>query len=285
MRVRRIVLAFAASLLATCAFAASVAERSPFVQGLWWDPTRPGNGFEIFNTRDQVALIWFTYSEAGDPVWYSAQGAPDRIGSEAWPLLRHRWSGSRHEAPAVVGSIRLSLLHAQSAEIAWELGNARGTWAIEPMILSGVVNETDRTGVWFDPRNSGWGLSLTEQGDVFGGVLYTYDGAGSATWAMGFERARGGSVAFHAYRGACPSCAQRAPVATAVGSLSFELRAEAELGVRGTLALSTATGVNVDGASIVQLGRPAGPRRRDRPIASSRTSTMPRRSPPISRPA
>ena len=41
--------------------------------------------------------------------------------------------------------------------------------------LSGIRNEVDHTGSYFDPANNGWGLTLTQQGDVLGGVLYTYD--------------------------------------------------------------------------------------------------------------
>ena len=84
MFARRIVSGIFALLLAIPSLAASVAERSPFAQGLWWDPTRSGNGFEIFNAGGQVAVLWFTYTEAGRQTWYADVGRQYSLGTD-WP--------------------------------------------------------------------------------------------------------------------------------------------------------------------------------------------------------
>ena len=74
MLIRRV----AAALLALAAWlpvcAATVSERSPFTQGQWWDPTRPGNGFELFNVGNEGMALWFTFDDGRNPVWYTAQG-------------------------------------------------------------------------------------------------------------------------------------------------------------------------------------------------------------------
>ena len=268
MALRCIVLGLFALLIGAPTLAASVAERSPFAQGQWWDPTRSGSGFEIFSTADVAAVIWFTHTDAGRPVWYVASGQLASLGKQPWPLLQYQWS-STGGSPVVVGSLRLDVHHPESADVVWEIAGKRGTWPIQPLIVSGVVNENDHSGVWFDPSNSGWGLSLIEQGDVLGGVLYTYDPSGAPTWVAGFDRDAKGSVEFHAYPGgACPACAWRPPVASSVGRLSFDLRSETDLGVGSTLILSMAAGVKVDRANITQLGRPASWRAADRQLAS-----------------
>jgi uncharacterized secreted protein with C-terminal beta-propeller domain len=271
MSFKRIVLglcALSALFNSAPSLAVSVAERSPFTQGQWWDPTRSGNGFEIFSTADQVAVVWFAYSDAGRPIWYTANGSLDSLGKQAWPLLQHRWSSAGRESPVVVGSLRLNVHHPESAEVVWELGGTRGTWAIQPLIVSGVINEIDHSGLWFDPSNSGWGLSLAEQGDLLGGILYTYDPSGVPTWIAGFNRRDQGSVAFLAYTGTCPACAYRPSVGSSVGNLSIEMRSETELTVRSSLNMPMATGVKVDGAQIIQLGRPASWRAADRQLAN-----------------
>ncbi|MCC7215693.1 MAG: beta-propeller domain-containing protein [Burkholderiales bacterium] len=267
MPVLRILLVLLVLATGAPGFAASLAERSPFAQGLWWDPGRSGHGFEIWNAGDHVALIWFTYDEAGRPVWYSAAGRRETLGAEAWPLLRHRWSSGAAGSPVVAGSLRLNVRHAESAEVVWDIGGRTGTWAIQPFFVSGVVNEVDHGGVWFDPANPGWGLSLTEQGDVLGGVLYTYDAAGAPTWALGFERGGNGSIAFDTYSGACPACPHRPATASPAGRLSLELTSEAQAIARSSLALPMAPGVAIDGARIAQLGRPASSRAADRQLA------------------
>ncbi len=40
----------------------------------------------------------------------------------------------------------------------------------------------DVTGLWFDPGESGWGLTLADQGQTVFAVLFVYDEAGHPTW-------------------------------------------------------------------------------------------------------
>ena len=266
MSVGRIVVALLAGLVATLASAATITERSPFAQGQWWDPSRSGHGFEILSVRDQVAIVWFTYDDRGRPVWYTANGRLDALGTEALPLMRHRWENGAKGGADVVGSLRLTLRSFEAADVAFEVDGRRGTWQIQPLVVSGVIPEIDHSGLWFDAGNSGWGVSLTQQGDVLGGLLYTYDAAGAPTWVAGWTR-DSPDVAFRAYSGTCPTCAWREATSTGVGQLSFDLRSEAEMTMRSGLALGMASGIRLDGARISQLGRPASWRSADRQLA------------------
>ena len=273
MILRRIVPLIAALVFTLSASAASIADRSPFTQGHWWNPARSGNGFEIFNANGSAMVIWYTYDEAGKPIWYTAQGSVESLGTpQAWPLLRHRWSAGRKAGFTVVGSMRLDVRHPESIDIAWEVGGKSGTWPVVPFTLSGTVSEIDHTGSWFDPANAGWGLTFTEQGDIAGGVLFTYDTAGAPTWLAGFERNLA-SVELYATQGACPSCAYTPTVTRSMGRLAFEFRGETEMVLRsGSLTLPMAEGVNVDGAKVTQLGRPASQRPADRQLAAFHSS-------------
>ena len=264
---KRLFPALSALLLACAASAATVAERSPFAQGHWWDPSRAGNGFEFFNVGDQAMVIWYTYEESGRPVWYTAQGSVATMASQPWPLLKHRWENGRKGEAAEVGTLRVSVASSESASVAWNIRGTQGTWSIQPFIVSGVVNEVDHTGSWFDPANSGWGFTLTEQGDVLGGVLFTYDASGAPTWAAGFGREQG-AVALSTFEGACPSCTWRASTPRDAGRLGLEFLAEWKAVLRNNLTLAMAPGVNVDGATVLQLSRPASSRPADRQLAS-----------------
>ena len=268
---RRALAGLALALLAVHALAATVAERSPFAQGHWWDPARAGNGFDLFSVGSQVVATWYTYGEDGRPVWYTAQGPAGDVGVRAWPLLRHRWLNGRRAEPTVAGTFKLTLQHAESAQVDWTIDTHSGAWPIRPFVVSGVVNEVDHTGSWFDPNNSGWGLAVTEQGDVAGGVLFTYDGAGAPTWAAGFGRDRG-SVELYEFTGTCPYCGARNRTSRSVGRLNLDFAHENDLRLRGTLALAMAPGVAVDGARLLQLGRPASQRPADRQLAAFGTA-------------
>ena len=276
MKLKRLFLGLAALLLA---FSAGAADRSPFAQGHWWDPARAGNGMEFFNVDDRAMVIWYTYEQSGRPVWYTAQGSVATMGAVDWPLLRHRWIDGRKAAAVEVGWVRIALSGFDGATFTWNLGGAQANWPIRPFVASDLPQTLDRTGSWFDPTNSGWGFSLTEQGDVFGGVIFTYDAAGEPTWAAGFGREREVAELF-TFDGACPSCAYRASNPRTAGRVAFDFVGDTQAVIHNRLTLPMATGTNIDGANIVQLGRPVSSRPGDPDVSTSPPPPPPPPPPP-----
>jgi uncharacterized secreted protein with C-terminal beta-propeller domain len=272
MTLRRFCLLLAGLLACVSALAATVAERSPFAQGHWWNPQRAGTGFDIFNTNGTVALVWYTYDEAGRPIWYNAIGAQADLG-KAFPLWRERWSGGHWSGYTVVGSVQLNVRHPEGIDLDWTIGDKRGTWSLQPLVGSGVISEIDHTGHWYDPSQSGWGFTVTEQGDVLGAVLYTYDAAGEPTWLAGFNRGIAPRVELFATTGSCPWCVYQASTTRSVGFVNLDFAAETALTWRGNPAVTMAAGVNADGARAVQLSRPASTRSADRRLASFDSDT------------
>jgi hypothetical protein len=126
---------------------------------------------------------------------------------EAWNLQRHEWGDGRIARSTNVGTMRLEVKHTESISVQWFLHGAAGIWSIDPFVASGVMNEVDLTGHWYDPANSGWGMTLLDQHDVFGAVLYAYDSSGAPTWVAGFDRGKGTRVDLYKTRGTCPFCA------------------------------------------------------------------------------
>src|SRR5258706_5723148 len=113
MKTHRLVFAIATLALSAFCAAATVAERSAFAQGHWWNPQRSGSGFEIFSAAGQVAVVWYTFDASGKPVWYTAQGDESGLGTQAWPLLQHRWSRNGIAASTAVCSLKLEIVHHQ----------------------------------------------------------------------------------------------------------------------------------------------------------------------------
>ncbi|HYC36612.1 MAG TPA: beta-propeller domain-containing protein [Usitatibacter sp.] len=246
--------------------AATIAERSPFAQGHWWDPGRPGSGFELFNVDRQAMVIWYTYESDGRPVWYTAQGELSAMAEQGLPLLKHRWAQGRYAGSTGVGTLRVEVNHPESVAVRWTVSGQSGATTIQPFVTSGVQNEVDHTGSWFDPANSGWGLTLTEQGDVLGGVVYTYDPSGAPTWIAGFGRDRDG-VELFSFRGACPACDWQQATSTSAGRLGFSFASEYAMSLRNSLTLPMAEGVSIGDARLSQLSRPASSRPADRQLA------------------
>jgi hypothetical protein len=258
----------AALLLAACTAvsAASVAERSPFTQGQWWDPTRAGNGFELFNVGDQAMAIWFTFDDQRNPVWYTAQGT---IG-KPWPIVFHSWVvGTSHRAdPVEVGTLTFDFLDDSQADVKFTLRGRTGTWRIEPFNPGAKTNEVDHSGSYYDPAHPGWGFTLTEQGSVLGGVLYYYDVAGYPTWVAGFARDSLGSVGMVTVRGSCPGCVLTPTDRVDGGRIDIDMQDENRVVLRAVLNTPAVRGIEIDGAKLVQLGRPASGRTGDRLPAS-----------------
>jgi len=264
---KRLLLAVILTLAASFGNAATVADRSPFAQGLWWDSTRSGNGFDIFNVGDEVMVLWYTYDAGGRAIWYTAQGSLRSQPSAPLTLLQHRWSGGHKADATAVGTLRLDIKSPELIEVSWAVGAMQGKWSLRPFIVSGIMNEVDHSGTWFDPANSGWGFSMIEQGDVLGTIVYTYDASGAPTWIAGFGRDRTG-VELSRFDGTCPSCAYRAPSASSVGRLGFDFWQEWEITLRNNLSVPMAQGVRLDGTRVTQLSRPASLRPADRQLAS-----------------
>src|SRR3989440_2680971 len=267
MTLRRFCLLLASLLACASALATSVSERSPFAQGHWWNPQRAGTGFDIFNTDGTVALVWYTYDEAGRPIWYNAIGAQSDLG-KAFPLWREKWSDGHWGGYTVVGSVQVNVRNPESIDLDWTIGDKRGTWSLQPLVGSGVISEIDHTGHWYDPGQTGWGFTVTEQGDVLGAVLYTYDAAGEPTWLAGFNRGIAPRVELFATTGSCPWCVYQASTTRSVGFVTLDFASEAQLTLRNGLAMTMAAGVNADGARAVQLSRPASTRSADRRLAA-----------------
>lgn len=247
---------------ASLAIAASTLERSPFTQGQWWDPTRSGAGFELFSVGDQGMAIWFTFDENRRPTWYTAQG---KIGTE-WQLLQHYWDRGYERLGNTLpaGTIRFDFLDDAQADMHFSLNGRSGTWRIEPFMPGTKGNELDHSGSYFDPLHPGWGFTLTEQGDVLGGVLYAYDAQGFPTWVAGFQRNSLGSVAVVSVRGPCPGCPAAATDRLAVGRVEIEMLSETQAQLRTILDVPLTGTLKIDGARLIQLGRPASTRLADR---------------------
>jgi hypothetical protein len=270
----RILLAAALIAAAPAGFAASLAERSPFAQGHWWDPAQPGSGFDFFTAGGQVVVNWYTYDANGKSVWYTAQGDLATLGREAWPLLKHRWVNGRKADPVTVGDLRITLVNSESATVQWHVDGGGRNSTIVPFVQAGETLEVDHTGSWFAPDNSGWGFALTQQGSVMGGVLFTYDALGDPVWVSGFGRNADKSVDLYRFTGSCPLCTYAAPLAISAGRLAFDFNAEYQITARASgLALAMAPGVRVDGARLFQLSVPVSARPADRQLATFDTAT------------
>ena len=76
--------------------------------GLWYNPERPGHGFDLHQAGDQLFMVWYTFDENGVPVWYTAQGS---FATSVWSadLLRFTWDNASNTIAGqdTIGSVSL----------------------------------------------------------------------------------------------------------------------------------------------------------------------------------
>ncbi len=196
------------------------------VAGGWFNPARSGHGLDVQVAGDQLLVIWYTYTADGTPIWYLGQGEKAEGVWEA-PLLRFSWDGSQ-AIPTELGSMRMVFSGERRAEFSWELPGSTGSEQMQPL-SPGTSSETQfPTAAWFDPGESGWGLSVTRQGEAAYAIAFIYDPQGQPTWVLGGTLAGPETLVIDVDRFVgptrCPGCPGTAiPEASPAGQLIFRM--------------------------------------------------------------
>lgn len=173
------------------AFAPKVGDRFPHdpqrrflpISGGWYNPARSGHGFDLQRAGDQLSLIWYTYETDGTPTWYLGLGA---LQGARWEtdLLKFRMLDGVASS-SVVGSVALDFSSERSAQFSWTLPEGSGSEPVQPLYLGNSSESQFPTSAWYHPAESGWGLSVTHQGDLRYAMAFVYDAAGEPYWFIG----------------------------------------------------------------------------------------------------
>jgi subtilisin family serine protease len=202
---------------------------SPVVAGAYYNPQRSGHGIYMSQTGGSQVAYWYTYLEDGTPIWYAGLNTAPPAGSGAWtaPLARVTWDGSAINAYADVGNVIITPISATDVMYSWHLygtsGSEHFTLIGTPQCLPFNGSQSDFTGQWYAPAQSGYGMDVFAQTGFQNDTFYFYDSLGQPHWADGNISSFGPSatVTLMQYTGFCPTCAY-APVSTRViGNLNL----------------------------------------------------------------
>lgn len=178
--------------------------------GLWYDPTRSGEGYLVEALPDGRALIiWFTFprtGQVGSQRWMIGTGTAFANGVDVDLLETRGGSFGAAFDPAAVqrfpfGTLRFVQTACGEGELSYQgvvadgsarrtlrrltrLGDQRCPDQAPP--AGGAVLPSDVNGTWYDPARSGEGFVV--QADSAGGaqlVWFTYDAAGTQRWLFG----------------------------------------------------------------------------------------------------
>lgn len=192
--------------------------------GHWFNPGRSGHGMDLQRSGTSMVATWYTYNEDGTPHWYQAFGE----------LQGMSWTGDLYQAvwvPAqggieteTVGSMTMVFSSPQSAEFSWQIGAESGSETFTRFQFASGYTPQNYTGMWFDPNESGWGISIDSLADTRIALVFFYDGNNQPRWVLGSgANASGTEFDMLSFTGFCPWCTttEAQPVAGGTMTLNF----------------------------------------------------------------
>ncbi len=177
-------------------------------QALWWNApaeSESGWGLNITQQGDILFATWFTYDNDGSGMWLvmsdGQKAAPDTYAGAIY-----RTTGPAFDAPSFdsskvlatqVGSGTFAFSDADNGTFTYTVNGITQSKAITRQIFSSPVAQCTAGGTppatpnyqdlwWRSPAGSesGWGVNLTQQGDIVFGTWFTYDAAGKGMWLV-----------------------------------------------------------------------------------------------------
>jgi hypothetical protein len=203
--------------------------------GLWQPGSRPGlgQGYEYNFGGGSRSLIWYTYDEDGQPVWYIA-GSPDVTGN-IWTadLLRATNDGTDQQ-PAPVGQVSVSTLAANDAMYSFTLYGESGTERMIPIsaLTCPNVSGSDRsyTGLWYRGVDGLGGASILINASTQAQIHYLFDAVGMPRWLFAQDEQEPAptnpEIPIWQFSGYCAVCSPQTVSSMTVGVLDRSFSSE-----------------------------------------------------------
>ncbi len=178
------------------------AATQPNLAGLWSTPGEGGWGISIAHQGEMLFPVWYTYNAQGRPIWHTSTPTRQADGSYLGDLFRfdgipfHQINNAPAYQPAVtVGSGRYTLLEDGRLRFDYTIDGISQSKTIQriapgvsPMCRFTLLPRTqagNHTDIWWNPLEPGWGIYLTEAGNLIFLTWYTYANDGKAMWVTG----------------------------------------------------------------------------------------------------
>ena len=175
--------------------------------GLWYDPNRDGHGIDLQRSGNSMVATWYTYREDGTPHWYQSAG---ELQGMSWTgeLYQATWNPAKNGIDIeVVGILTMNFDTAQSAEFNWTIGENSGSEMFSRFVFATGFTPQNYTGIWFDPDESGWGVSVDSLADTRVSLVFFYDANDQPRWVLGSgNNASGTEFEMLSFSGFCPWC-------------------------------------------------------------------------------
>ena len=167
--------------------------------GLFWNPAESGWGVHLTQRGNKVFAAFFTYGSEGAPRWYTGSSCeltnlscptcvenaictsplteshgPDILSDIFNPALVTR---------GTVGQMRLQFRNADSAIFSYEVNGVGRNIDIQRQVFGSVnARPEGYSDLWWNPNESGWGMGITQQGNLMFITWFVYDKPRNPVW-------------------------------------------------------------------------------------------------------
>jgi CubicO group peptidase (beta-lactamase class C family) len=169
--------------------------------GLYFKPDEPGWGLSLAHQGDSLFPTWYTYDAQGRAIWYLGGAltlqSDGRYTGTAFRVTGTPFSeivGDAGAQATPVGEFALRPLPAGAIEFGYSIAGVSQQKRVEPFRFGRLpscrftagdrAGGANRSDIWWNPRQSGWGLSLIEQGSTLAVAWYTYGADRQPIWLV-----------------------------------------------------------------------------------------------------
>lgn len=168
------------------------AQAPGYLSGLWFNSSESGWGIQLTKRHVNIVATWFTYDAGGAATWYIAPGCrmatPTVCSGDLYRVQDVKFFGgfdNSLESISIVGTLQLQFQGVNEGGMSYTVNGISRFVPIqrENVAAQGAstpaVNFTD---LWWNPAESGWGMTVTHQpGNMFL-AWFVYDTNRKPTW-------------------------------------------------------------------------------------------------------
>lgn len=176
------------------------------------NPRRSGNGITLSRG---LGGTWYSADSSHLPTWYNIVGSyRDNLLSA--PILAARNAAAPNGlqvATSSVGQAHIAAITPTRALFAWRFEDGRAGLEFLDATTGALARpESDHTGHWYPPGQSGWGMNVEsvalDDSDLDVAALYFYDERGLPRWLISEGTMTvNGTVGLRSHHPHCPGCA------------------------------------------------------------------------------
>ena len=160
---------------------------------LWWNASESGWGLSLVQHPTSHALYgaWYVYDAAGAPMWVVMPGGTwnsstsftGDLYATTGPDPRGAFDPSQ-VTRTKVGTASLFFSSSGQGTLSWTAWGTSGSRTItrQPFGVADAAPATNYQDLWWNPNESGWGLSINEQYRTLFAVWYAYGTDGRPIW-------------------------------------------------------------------------------------------------------